>query len=615
MSTSNVSTQAHIVIVCFSLEKANLHKQPWHSAWGIALGLQQNGLKITIITDASTHPSHDSMRVIRIDAIYRNNQPSPQLRQAVLQLRPQRIIFISGTQELLHPQRFELEAPVTLLLANQLFELKELHRLTPADWRREWRMLKLPLLQSLLPAALLRRQIARSRVTHLLFLSEAAQKRHASAGLPPGSVVRPRISGGLLPQHTAHRSSNCEAVLCFFGPPLLLRGAHAVIKAFARACHAGLRARLALYIRVDDAYTRERTEEIRQHINRCDPDCRSRIDYVDDCLSPAALTRRLAGADVFVLPFKLTVSDVPLVVIEAALHGKPILTFDTPGISEWRAAFSNIMLCQPRDLASAMQRVVTNPVKPPLNPAQWTDWQVATTPLAQAILLPLDVSALQRYRMVCLIGIDGCGKSTLLAQLSEQLGLQQHAHGYVWSRFRNYLSKPLLALARLTGHNRKIEIDGVRIGLHEFADNRLLSRMFLLLQKYDMWLDIALRYRPRLRKAMVLADRCPLDTLVDVAIDTDMDDHIFGSYGRTVMRWLPQPSLIVMVTRNANDARASRPDISADPFYQRRESLYQRLARTFNLPVLQNDGSIAQGLLQLSQIARNNNHDQTAARL
>ncbi len=615
MSTDNAPAPMRIVMVCFGLDTANLRKQPWHSAWGIAQGLQHNGLEIAVITDTATPPSSDSIRVIHIDTIYRDNRPSPQLLRALAQLQPHRVIVVAGTQELLRPQRFVLPAPVTLLLANQLFELKELRRLTPVEWQHEWRMLKTPLLQSLLPAALLRRQISRARVAHLLFLSEAAQKRHASAGLAPGSVVRPCIGGEFLPRVTVHDSSSREPVLCFFGSPLLLRGAHAVIKAFARARHAGLRARLALYIRADDAYTRARAEEIRQHISRCDADCRSRIDYVDDSLAPAALATRLTDADVFVLPFKLTVSDVPLVVIEAALHGKPVLTFDTPGVSEWRAAFPNIMLCQPRELASAMQRAANSPVHAPQNPAQWTDWQMALAPLAQAMRQPLDVSALLRYRMVCLIGVDGCGKSTLLAQLSEQLGLQQHAHGYVWSRFRNYVSKPLLALTRLTGHNRKVEINGVRIGLHEFAGNRLLSRAFLLLQQCDMWLDIALRYRPRLRKAMVLGDRCPLDTLVDVAVDTGMDDHVFGSYGRAVMRWLPQPALIVMVTRNADDARASRPDIAADPFYQRRVLLYERLARTFDLPVLQNDGGIAQALLQLSQIARNHNHGQIAARL
>lgn len=616
MNTDNTKFPMRIALVCFGLDAANLRKQPWHSVWGIAQGLQQNGCEVTVITDATKPPSSDSIRVMHVDAIYQHNQPSQQLQNVLVQLQLDRVIVTAGTQELLRPQRFAFNAPVTLLLANQRFERRELQRLSPGDWRREWRMLKMPLLQSLLPAFLLQRQVRRAGVAHLLFLSDAAQKRHGNAGLAPGSVVRPRIGSEFLPSAlSTQRPVHREPVLCFFGSPLLLRGAHDVISAFAQACRAGLQARLALYIRADDAYTRERAIEIKRHIDNCAADCKHRIDYIDARLTPQMLAEKLAAADVFVLPFKITVSDVPLVVIEAAMHGKPVLTFDTPGVSEWRAVFSNITLCQPHQLAAAMQRAVTQTVQPPQDPAQWTNWQAALVPFAHALRQTPDISALLRYRMVCLIGIDGCGKSTLLTQLSEQLSLQQQMHGYVWSRFRNYLSKPLLALTRLTGHNRKVEINGVRIGLHEFASNRFLSRLFLLLQKCDMWLDIALRYRPRLRHELILGDRCPLDTLVDLAIDTGMDNTIFGDYGSRVMRWLPQPALVVMVTRNTDNARSSRPDIVADPFYERRMQLYERLARTFNLPVLQNDGSITQSLLQLCHIAKDNHHGQPATRL
>lgn len=616
MSVDNITRPGHITLLCFGLDATNMRKQPWHSAWGIAQGLQQNGFDVAVITDAPTPPSSDSIRVVRVDAIYRNNKPSQQLLSVLAQLQPQRVIVTAGTQELLHPQRFALNVPVTLLFANQRFERHELQRLSPADWRREWRMLKMPLLQSLLPAFLLRRQIRLAGIAHLLFLSEAAQKRHGNAGLAPGSVVRPRIGHEFLPSAAAkQRNAQNEPVLCFFGSPLLLRGAHDLISSFAHACRAGLQARLALYIRADDDYTRARATEIKRHIDISAADVKHRIDYVDKRLTPPMLADKLAAADVFVLPFKITVSDVPLVVIEAAMQGKPVLTFDTPGVSEWRAAFANITLCQPNKLAAAMQRAATQPMQPPQDPAQWTNWQTALAPFAQALRQTPDLSSLLRYRMVCMIGIDGCGKSTLLTQLSEQLGLQQQAHGYVWSRFRNYLSKPLLALTRLTGHNRKIEINGVCIGLHEFAGNRFLSRLFLLLQKCDMWLDITLRYRPRLHHGLILGDRCQLDTLVDLAIDTGMDDKIFGRYGSTVLGWLPQPALIIMVTRNVDSARASRPDIATDPFYERRTQLYERLARTFDLPVLKNDGSIAQSLLQLCHLAKDNHHGQPSTRL
>jgi thymidylate kinase len=86
------------------------------------------------------------------------------------------------------------------------------------------------------------------------------------------------------------------------------------------------------------------------------------------------------------------------------------------------------------------------------------------------------------HRFVGLIGVDGSGKTFLLNRLSAELIEAGVDHRHVWSRFRNYLSKPLLGLARLTGHNVKAEVDGVRIGYHEFARSRPLALLFLALQ-------------------------------------------------------------------------------------------------------------------------------------
>lgn len=604
-----VTAPRHIAIVCFGLEATHLRKQPWHSVWGIAHGLQQNGFSVSLITNAQTPPTSDVLRIIAIDRLYDNNAPSPQLLHELQSLTPDRIVVVGGTQELLRAQRFALNAPVSLLLANQRFSWQELRRLTLMEWLTEWRMLKIPLIQSVLPAFVLRHGLSTTGIAHLVYLSEAAQKRHASDGLPPGSVIRPRVCSEFLPVPLQQKSvtvARANTIFFYFGSPLLLRGVKDVITAFLQACHDGMIARLALYIRVDDDYTTQRAAEIRHHIDTHAGIYKNRIAYHDEKLSTQALSDELAKADIFVLPFKVTVSDVPLVVIEAAMRGKPVITFDTPGISEWRQTFSNIIVSVPPLLARVMQQTATkSQAITLLNPAVWADWKTAMAPLTQALHNPLDCNALDNFRMICLIGVDGCGKTTLLARLSEQLGLSLRKHGYIWSRFRNYLSKPFLCLMRMTGHNRKVVINGVRIGLHEFAGNVLISSIFLLLQKCDMWLDIQLRYRPRLAHGLVLGDRCPLDTLIDLAIDTGRDEQIFDTYGKNLFAALPQPALIVMITRDASTSLANRPDIAADSHYSRRVALYQKMANAFGIPVLRNNGSIEQSLEQLCQIARN----------
>lgn len=73
-----------------------------------------------------------------------------------------------------------------------------------------------------------------------------------------------------------------------------------------------------------------------------------------------------------------------------------------------------------------------------------------------------------RPQLILLMGTDGAGKSyfaTWLARRMQQSGIDATI---VWSRFNNYVSKPYLAVTRLTGHNRYERIDGARFGFHDF---------------------------------------------------------------------------------------------------------------------------------------------------
>lgn len=598
---------SNICIVCFGMEANDTHKQPWHSIMGIAKGIAENGITVTIITNAKTPPINIGIPIVQVDQLYNKNKPSSSLINAIRASNASRAIIVGGSQELLKATRFLVGLPTSLILPNQRFQFSELRRIPLQDWTKEWHILKTPLLQSLIPPYLLRRGLAGSGLSHLMYISEAAQKRHASAGLPPGTVITPRVAIAPFSKHNEPLNSTCsEPVFCYFGPPLLIRGVNDVINAFAHACEQGLKGRLALYLRVDCRYTEERAKYINSYICRQDTSVRKRIDLIDQHLLPEELEEKLRNAQAFILPFKITVSDVPLVIIEAALSGKPVLTLNTPGITEWGSAFPNITVCSKQNMAKKLRECTAATPVTIKHHKQWTDWKLATSNFSHTLSSPIDCSPLIRYKMICLIGVDGCGKTTILSRLSEQLGIQGHQHSYVWSRFRNYLSKPFLGLMRITGHNRKVTVNGVKIGLHEFKAHSLLARVFLWLQRADMVLDIKFRYRPRLGIGQIISDRCALDTLIDLCIDTGMQSKIFSNYGQQIFDSLPNPALIVMVQRDHTKSLKDRPDIGSDPHHAKRIELYKQLADRFSLPVLQNNGTLEDCVTQLCQIARDN---------
>lgn len=251
-------------------------------------------------------------------------------------------------------------------------------------------------------------------------------------------------------------------------------------------------------------------------------------------------------------------------------------------MSEYAAALGGIVAARPEDLPHALLHAVRLPAGPPPDPTGWTRWDRAVEPLLAA---EPPWSAL---RLLAICGVDGAGKTLLVERLRDRFAARGVATRHVWSRFRNYLSKPLLAAARLTGHNRKEHHPGFTVGYHEFRGTPW-ARPFLALQAVDLALDTLCRFRgPQL----ILADRCPLDTLVDLCVDTGLDDLVLDRLGPRLLALLPRPAAAVVIQRSPALIAARRPDALADRNFARRRVLYQRLAARFDLPLIDNDGPI-----------------------
>jgi ABC-type oligopeptide transport system ATPase subunit len=197
---------------------------------------------------------------------------------------------------------------------------------------------------------------------------------------------------------------------------------------------------------------------------------------------------------------------------------------------------------------------------------------------------------MKEYRCICLLGVDGSGKTTLAKECHKKLKDKGIKTIHVWSRYRNYLSKPFLALMRMTGHNRKVIKENVKIGYHDFSNNRLISWTFLLLQWIDQVIDIFIRFRNK--KECIISDRCVVDTLVDLCIDTGMDDYILGVYGKSLISMMPSDSVCYVVLRDKSLVINERPDVSIDVNYERRVDLYKKVAKTFHFEILVNEGTV-----------------------
>lgn len=566
-------------VVCFGLERDRVRRQPWHLALGIARGLVAHGHAVTIFTDARDPPEDPTVPVQRVTQLEVHRTASAELRGAIAEAAVERVFWITGATALARSRRLALAAPVTFVMASPRARVGEILALGPRALWRERAVLALPLVNALLPGFLLRRGFARSGAENLLYLSTTAAERYAALGLPRGRVLRPQVDAGLC---TSLPPPEGTPRVAYLGPALAARGVDLAITAFEQARALGLDARLELLIRPDGG-PEALTWLERQLAASPVADA---IEVETRMLGQDELRARLARCHAFLLPFRAPISEVPLVVAEAALTGRPVIVLEAPGVGEYARALGGVVAARPEDLPAALVRALRGPGPRP-DPAAWTRWDRAVAPL----LAPPRTRLLGELRLLAICGVDGAGKTAVVGRLQERLAYEGLATRHVWSRFRNYLSKPLLALARLTGHNHKERHADFTIGYHDFRGTAY-ALPFLLLQMIDATLDTIVRFRSG--RTTILADRCLLDTLVDWCVDTGLDELVLERLGPRLLRLLPGPAAAVLLVRHPGLIAASRPDAVADQNFARRRALYLRLAVRYRLPVIENDGPIEQ---------------------
>lgn len=576
-----------LALLCFGFEQASLHKQPWSMADGIASGLAAHGVAVTVLTDALEPPRDRPYAIRRLVADRAGLAGAAQaVRAAIRELKPDRLLAVGGLGELARLPRLALGVPVDYVLASPRLQPRELLAMPPGVWLDEWRLLWRPLVNALLPSAWLLRRLRRSGITTLIYASPETRARLIARGFPHGLLIAPfarPVTG--LPPPCAH-----TPVIGYYGPALRLRGLDLVLDTFEMLRARRMPVRLRLVLRPDGqpppAWLRRRLARMQQvHA----------IELIYERLSPAELAERLAPVDVFLLPFRVPIAESPLVVPEAALSGRPVVVLDRPGVAGWARNLGGIVAERPADLPDAVLEALRRPR--PVTAAGWSDGRAATVELLPQRLAAH--GALWRLRLIGLCGPDGVGKTTVARGLLNRVLRRGVAARYLWSRYRNHLSKPLLGLMRLCGLSRTIECRGVRVRVRDFRRLPGLAHLFILLQTVDQAIEIGLRMR---RRSTVVADRCLYDTLVDLAAETGLESFVLDRIGPLLERLLPYPRAVLLLERDPLAVEANRPDVLADPLLAERRRLYAEVARRFRLPTIQVADTPAETVARIEQL-------------
>jgi thymidylate kinase len=209
-----------------------------------------------------------------------------------------------------------------------------------------------------------------------------------------------------------------------------------------------------------------------------------------------------------------------------------------------------------------------------------------------------------RSPVIYLCGNDGTGKTTQARFLVADLKSRGIRVRYVWLRFPQMLSLPILALSRALGITRYRTVGGRRVGRWEFHRAKWLAKALLWSQVVDATLfrlakvDLATR-----SGTTVVLDRFVLDILVDIAAAADDDTMLDGAPAR-ILRRLVGNATTALLDADPARLRHRRLDLLEDPLLERRAALYRQLALLADLPTIDADrpkDEVHAAIVQLSK--------------
>jgi thymidylate kinase len=180
--------------------------------------------------------------------------------------------------------------------------------------------------------------------------------------------------------------------------------------------------------------------------------------------------------------------------------------------------------------------------------------------------------------LVYIAGNDGTGKTTQAERLMARLRSQGRPCRYVWLRFPQYVSLPVLALSRLLGVTRYRVIDGRRTGRWEFHRAPWLATLLLWCQVIDARIAMRRRIRPALRRGeVVILDRFVYDIVVDVASAADRPRMVTSRAAHLLYR-LVAGELTFVLDAPAEALVGRRADLATDDLLPARVELYRSIS-------------------------------------
>jgi glycosyltransferase involved in cell wall biosynthesis len=475
-----------IVAAGFTARHARL--QPWRYLGEVATGLAGRGHEVAVYTDARAEHAISLVGVSVVAswpvprALSRGRRPpaTPGEDQLVLW-------HVGRLAPLGPPPRRGGERDIAILTA-PLYTPGELAGILRASWRHA-SIAAIHVAGAAIPIRVLARHLA-SHYGMVVTLARYASERLAAGGLPPHCVraVPPGVDPVAVDVLVANPQER-SIVFAYAGNASPARGPDVLVRAFAAAFRHEPDVRLRMAVRHEDEALYGEEERLAVVINQAA--LGDRIEVSGD-LPREEILALFRDSTAVVLPFRVVPSEAPLMPLEVASVGGVVVTTDLPPLRE--VAPPGTVFVRPGSVAALegeLRRIAgsAGPTPSPVRPTR--GWESVVDEV-EGVLVRTAVPqgrtierTAPRARVVYLCGNDGTGKTTQARLLVAALEVRGIPARYVWLRFPQLFSIPVLALSRALGVTRYETVSGKRTGRWEFHRARWLALVLLWTQVVD----------------------------------------------------------------------------------------------------------------------------------
>ncbi|MFX0132133.1 MAG: glycosyltransferase family 4 protein [Candidatus Hodarchaeota archaeon] len=365
-------------IICPNFKLSNIFRLPRRIIFELSKGLIDHNLEVVIISDKIKNSSLSEeiimgIKVKRINKISTLLSSTPhQIIDEIKHENPDLIFWLIGTTTFLRPFKInDIKIPIIGIYTSPIYNFLDFVTVGIDEILRSIRTLWTHLLGLITPKILIKNALNSKNFDKIIVVSKNTRSKLREIGVNKKKIILLRV--GITDEDLSFESpkkirevkqefriNDDEFIVTYFGSPLTIRGTDTLVKAFYSFNECVPKSRLFILSRIDHDYEKKYEILLKKLCKRYG--VLNSVFIISKYLDKSYLKSLLQISDIIVLPFKLVISDTPLVVLETLALGKALITTNVNGISEIVSDGRGILI-PPNDhifLSETLKKVYNN---------------------------------------------------------------------------------------------------------------------------------------------------------------------------------------------------------------------------------------------------------------